>query len=472
MSNFQALHCKITAVTPLHFNTGNILAEEKDFYIHEDVLHRLHYIKLLANLPEANFENALAQVREHGLQSLLPKPEKKSPKAKAEEDWKQILRAKVGLASAEPKEKAKEWIAGDIFQKALEAAEMYQQPTNFVKGDLISKIHAMALDNWQRVFIPGSCMKGVLRTALYLGNLLEQRDRLSRLRFTWTDHAEEADYPLDREMAGTGRYEFSHDIFRQILVRDSECHSAKHTLGLYQVKILDIGLRDDQPIVFWKRLGREDSEEEGRPEKPWQSQYPIDRPSNDGMFWEMIVPGSTFNIEMIFDIWLRDQMAQQTQGEKPALFFEPESVLSVLRSFSRSMIQQELQFAQTYRIDYLRSFYQDLLKKLEASGNVAYLPIGAGVPWHGKTIGLSLDSVGLDTIRRHFYRYMGKFIHQEKDCEAVFHASKLRKGVCPRCNKIIRSDRLACISPFPKTRHIVFGDNGSQFPPGWIALEM
>jgi CRISPR/Cas system CSM-associated protein Csm5 (group 7 of RAMP superfamily) len=194
----------------------------------------------------------------------------------------------------------------------------------------------------------------------------------------------------------------------------------------------------------------------------------------DSLYWEMIRPDTEFATEVLIDSALYSTMAQCIPNfEKAAFEINKESILRCLNSFGRKVAEQELLYATTYKIPYLQAFYQNLQKQCEEAaqeGKKAYIPVGSGIAWHGKTIGNLLDSSSLDTIRRHFYRYMGKFVHLP--CKASFHGMRLRRGLCPKCGKQIRPEKLSCIDPFPKTRHVVFSAGQPALPPGWVCVEI
>lgn len=452
---YEKLVLKIKTVTPVHIASGSFLIENRDYYLGDRAVRRIHYPSLVNSISEENLEQTLQQIRAEGIRSLLPKPPKKPKRAKIEEDWKQVLRTKVGLTAPEPS--LEEEPVADNQRSLLDEAEIYQQPATFGKSHIGNKVQEMALDSFLRSFFPGSTLKGAIRTAFYIDTILQEPQRLDRLRFTWTSNPVEADYPLDREMSGLDRYAMGKDIFRQLCVRDSNYLAPVDSLQIFQIKIMNV-ISNDGNRIMWKKgathnvSGFEDA---------------------DPVYWEMLKPETEFTTEIIVDYALQKLMeAQSCKMEKPALQLKSGNIISALNSFGQRIAEQELQYAQLYKIDYLQTFYNDLQQKCaqaQQNGRQAYFPVGSGVPWHAKTVGSLLESSSLDTIRRHFYRYMGKFVHVT--CKASFHGMRLRRGQCPKCGKQIRSDKLVCVSPFPKTRHLIFLDGKPALPPGWICIE-
>jgi CRISPR/Cas system CSM-associated protein Csm5 (group 7 of RAMP superfamily) len=461
--SYQKMAVKIKTLTPVHIATGCCLVENRDYYVDGQTIHRLHYPSLLQEIPEDSLDHSLHQIKNEGIKSLLPKPAKKIKKQQVEEDWKQALRAlEVNSGDKETaqavaigkEEKDVEIAMPDVLNKA----RLYQWESNFGAEDVGGKIHEMALNNYLRSFFPGSTLKGAIRTALYLDTLSRSTQRLNRLRFTWTSNPLEADYPLQREMTGIGMRETGKDIFRQLTVRDSACRAAAETLGVFQLKILNIVTQEDNSqTLAWKKGAKNNvsSFTEG-----------------DSLFWEMIRPEAEFMSELILDKALAEMIAGLSSVEKAAFQIDVANILRSLNNFGKRIAAQELTYARAYKIDYLADFYDGLVKQCDVAmqdGKVAYVPLGSGVPWHGKTIGSLLESSSLDTIRRHFYRYMGKFVHLT--CKASFHGMRLRRGQCPKCNKQIRPEKLSCIEPFPKTRHVVFVAGKPALPPGWVCIE-
>ena len=450
-AKYTTLTLKITVVTPVHINSGNILFEDRDFYLNENQFRRIDYSNLLSRLlPEENTEKLLLQIRDSGIRSLLPKP-KKSKKTEIEEDWKQILRAKVGLADPGEEQIASE---DSEVEPLLDEAELYRQDIDFQREEMGNRIQEMVIDTYNRSFFPGSSIKGAIRTALYVNTLIQQPGRLSRLRFTWTSDPVEADYPLSREMTGIDRQQPGKDVFRQLYVHDSDRLSAANTLSLQQIKIMNIG----ETQILWKK----------GPKKNVGTHQEA-----DPLYWEMLKPETEFTVPIMIDEGLKSLMREIKSANEMAPFeINPETLMAALNVFGKRVMEQELAYAEKYGVYFLRDFYNELMAKCssDSAARYAYIPIGSGIPWHGKTVGDLLDASSLDAIRRHFYRYMGKFVHTPSG--ESFHGMKLRKGQLPKSGKQIRSDKLTCVEPFPKTRHIIFQESRPAMPPGWICLQL
>lgn len=449
---FEKVVFKIIPITPVHIAGGSFLLENRDYFVDKREIHRIYYPSLIDNIPEENINQALQMIKNEGIRSLLPRPRKKVEKNKVEEDWKQVLRQRVGLP-VPIEEKEEEPEHPEEMANWLEHVELYKCP---LRDEIGSKIQAMALDSSRRSYFPGSSIKGAIRTALYVDNILREPARLNRLRFTWTNNPIEADYPLDRDMSGLELQDFGKDIFRQLWVRDSSYRLPADSLDVFQVRIMNIAAEEGEPQkLVWKKSGKKNV-----------SSYR----DADSLCWEMVKPQVEFKTEIVIDQELRHLLGASDTREA-ALDIRRESLTRSLNIFSKLVAEHELSFAEKFQIPYLRDFYQDLHRKCEEAlldGTVAYMPIGSGLPWHAKTVGKLLENAGLERIRRHFYRYMGKFIYLP--LKTSFHGMRLRRGQLG--GKPIHPEKLKSVEPFPKTRHYVFVDGQPAYPPGWICLQL
>lgn len=423
MSHFQTCHARLKILTPLHISNGQILLETKDFYIQQGVLHRIDYPKLLSQIP---------------LELWNKMPHQQPPM--------------IAYVPASMLQAAEIYCIPLIPYILSQPMTISPEKTNGIIADthFDSKIHAMALDNICRSFIPGSTLKGVIRTALYAAALSENNQCLERLRLTWTQDPLQTSYPLDREMSGADFNQPHRDIFRQLQVRDSNYQAAKNVLTVYPVHTFHLVWGKGIPAFVGKK-------------------------NASACLWEMIQPGREFQCEIVLDTWLQHTMRQNTATIQITL----PKIIQALQQWGQNIAEHELQFAQNYHIAYLQTFYQQILQQIinsrdqkNGSGNKAYFPLGAGIPWHGKTVGTMMDEELTKAVCRHHYRYMGKFAHHVPGCKAMLKGSQVKHGICPHCGQKICSDQLINITPFPKTRKIVMIDGNPQYPPGWVELEL
>ncbi|NUM35207.1 MAG: type III-A CRISPR-associated RAMP protein Csm5 [Candidatus Brocadiae bacterium] len=445
----EKLH--LIPITPVHISNNTALQEGKDFYIDGMVLHRIDYPFLLSLIPDQDFDSSLSQIKSSGIQALLSKARQKEKKGKEiDQDWKQILKAKIEEIEKRENQKTQQ---NSKEKTLLDHAEIYQCTLDFGYQNLYNKIQEIALDSLGRSFISGSTLKGMMRTALYFSHLSQFPKALSRLRFTWTEDDKEADYPLFLEMTGMLQKNSHQDFFQQLRIQDSNLLPGSKSVKVYQIKLLNVCISQQEKQVFWKKGLNQNT--------PFHEEA-------ESLCWEMIIPQTEFQTEIALDKALQKILSKQNQ--KPAFALEIPTIMQSLKTFGISIAKKEWEFAQKYQISFLMDFYHDILEKAQKAigGKEAYIPIGSGVPWHGKTIGNLLDSSSLDSIRRHFYKSMGKFVHTL--CQSAFHGQNLRKEACPSCGKLLRPEKLFAITPYPKTRHIVFQDGKPCLPAGWIRI--
>lgn len=450
---YQRLRFKIKILTPVHIASGTCLIENRDYYVDKNnLLRRIDYPGLLASIPGDVLPQTLQQIKTDGIRSLLPRPRKKAEKVRIEEDWKQALRQRVGMEAAVPEEE--EESEPQELESLLQQAELYSTSSNLVKDDKGNRIQAMAMESGLHSFLPGSSLKGAIRTACYINTILQQPDRLNRMRFTWTSNPIEADYPLDREITGLERNHLGKDIFRRLWVKDSNYLDPAESVDLFQLRIMNIAGDGDGPPskLMWKKGNK-------RNVASYREADPI--------YWEMLRPEIEFSTEIIIEN--RELYGDEFEGV--ALELDQGNLMHALNVFAKVIAEHEIKYAEKFQIPYLRDFYRELAGKCDealASGDSAYLPIGSGLPWHAKTVGNLLETTSLEKIRRHFYRYMGKFIYLP--LKTSFHGMRLRRGQLG--GKPIRPEKLKAVEPFPKTRHFVFIDGQPAYPPGWLCLQL
>ena len=443
-SPFASTTLAIRTLTPVHIR-GNTLIKDMDFYLDKGNLHRINYLAFLQSIPKGLLGKSIREIKQKGLRSLLPRPIKKEKPSQVEA-WKVTLREKAGLSlpgETEPDQNAEQHFGSELFP-LLQQAELYDHDMGSERENGLQKIYGNALDSYWRTYLPGSTLKGAIRTAFYMHALLKDPSCLARLRFTWSKDPLQADYPLNLEMNGLDidSENFGRDIFSQLTVRDSGYLSHIDSLGVFPVKIMNIVQHEDREFIAWKSNDQQNIRFADRV-----------RP----FYWEMIRPGATFQTEIVFN-------SEPGQTSSSPLELNLQNMMEALHTFSSQIITKELQYAEKYDISYLKEFYQDLKAKCEADQtNIAYLPVGSGLPWHAKTIGGILDPASLKGIRCHFYRHMGKFRLNGRDMKR----ERFRKF-----SKKIKAKNLECVEPFPKTRHVVFQEGQPYSPPGWVQLEL
>ena len=460
MKSNDILNVKITTVTPLHISNRNTLLEDKDFYLEKNNLHRIDYQTLISMIKENNADYLFNQMSKTNLHKILASllRKNKSKNKKSQEDWKEILRRKVGIVDTEEYEKKKEEEKENEYKKIkniLDKAEIYQIQPDFSSKNLNNKISELLIDNYYRSFIPGSTIKGAIRTAFYFNCILQNKDCLKRLRFTWTKNPLKSDYSISKDITGYDFGNFKKDIFNVLAVRDSQKLPFTDNVSIYQIKTMNIDTQKDEGNIVWKK---------GYPNNVASYKEAKDE------YWEMFRPDTVFSTEIIIDHDLKKLI--QSKGYSKVDDLDGANIIKSMNVFGRSIVEKELDYAKAYNADFLINFYDELFAKCKNSKETkeAYIPIGKGIPWHGKSVGSLLNAPSLDAIRAHFYKYMGEFIHIP--CGEIIHGLKVKRRFCPKCEKQIYPNQLKCIKLFPKTRHIIFNKEKPAFPAGWLHIQV
>lgn len=230
----------------------------------------------------------------------------------------------------------------------------------------VPQILSQTKDAFGHPYLPGSSLKGAIRTALAWAMLdaqdlpVDRRDLGSNPRF--------ADDPLLGRLLGRDPYR---DLLRALQVADSAPLKAEGALDLLKVTLYT--LRGD-------RLA----------------------PKGEGwsFFVEAIQKGSELRLSVRLDDYLLGpQVSRMVELEHGRGWLE--RWLGHCRAFSASVITQEQSFYHHYRMDQLAAFYDDLATQAAGldPGREALLQIAWGTGWQSKTVGTYLNDDELAMVR-------------------------------------------------------------------------
>lgn len=122
----------------------------------------------------------------------------------------------------------------------------------------------------------------------------------------------------------------------------------------------------------------------------------------------------------------------------------------VCNEYAKSLLRRQKEFAQRYQMSVLRDFYAELEQRLQRLQQDAFLlNIGWGGGWEAKTVGDIVQELLQDD--------------QFDDFDALRERYKL--GADPRTGKISRN------FPFPHTRLVAYRDGTPAYPLGWVLIE-
>ncbi|MDI6860371.1 MAG: type III-A CRISPR-associated RAMP protein Csm5, partial [Methanocellales archaeon] len=271
-------------------------------------------------------------------------------------------------------------------------------------------------------YIPGSSIKGAIRTAIlwwvlrndpstfdrakkHLDNLV--RDRRAKRKF--------ADKNIEDDVFGK---EPTHDLLKALQVSDTNAVPAEK-LEVREVRTLTTSQRGHD----WKRFTT---------------------------FLELLQLGTTLELDLHIDEFtLKDDIARvlHIDGKQDLL----RSIPKICNEFAKSFIEYETRFYGKYNVprelDDVATFYNELRHDIDGlRDNSFLLHFAWGSGWHGMTVGLALDRQTLEKVR-------GKF--------------RLGKSYRDRS-----SGQWRLIPEFPKTRKIVLQNGRPMYPLGWIKLSV
>lgn len=288
-----------------------------------------------------------------------------------------------------------------------------------------TKIRACIRDPFGRPYIPGSTLKGAIRTAilewLVLGLDINERKKLAEKAVQCDEHGK---LP-SREWVGRevlerklligrcrGGNESNYDLLRALHVADSEPLAPEQVeIGLAWVYTLS-GNR-----LVQKRAGNEEYK----------------------MFLEWLPTGIQTRLTITLDKGLLQGHAKADLGFRNEQVDAMRQFKDACNERADSLIESERRFYEKYELDTIARFYQELqnrLSQIEAQGGFM-LNIGWGGGWETKTVTNPLT----EDLDEEFKRI----------CQ-IYRLGKQNADV------------------FPKTRRVAFRNNQPYAPLGWVAL--
>jgi CRISPR-associated protein Csm5 len=265
-------------------------------------------------------------------------------------------------------------------------------------------------------FLPGTAVKGVLRTAFVYANL--KPSALSDLATKMT-----GERPPRRPAE---HIEHNADRMRVVSIADS-AHGSRESYLVYMLRLATLTARGPQQYALgWKQTGRGAADGK-RPEEGTPS------------FAEMAVPGTTFE-----GLW-RENTFLNGQEVRQALRWHSsvtrERLFEAANQYAAKQLELHAQYAGWTGLDLLAASIAELQRKLETvwqeGGCLMAIGWGAGFLSKSSAIGAG-----------------------DEDYRKVL-------GLLPYYERAIKSGL-----PFPKTRRIVFLKNKPATLPGWVELRV
>ena len=315
-------------------------------------------------------------------------------------------------------------------------------------------------------YIPGSSMKGALRTAMLWKALKDPQifqEAKDIIREQGKVNPKNAGEGIEKLVFGRNP---NYDLLRALQVSDSQI-TTMNNLELSKVVILS----DTREGYGWKTF-------RGR-----RSFINTNYEDATPIFIEALKPRSTLTGTLKIDNWLlreeEEEIAKELEFNGKQYLVE--DIAKNCKEFAKDFIAGELAFLERYRSGTLRKvveFYMTLREELnKLSENELLLPISWGSGWHGMTIGNLFD---VEKLRRNFD--LGKNIKRSvcKKCNSELvkeRPSDRFYDYCPNCRKHIRRNEqyqkiVKMIWPFPKTRRLVFENGKPTYPLGGVKLSI
>ena len=262
-----------------------------------------------------------------------------------------------------------------------------------------------------RVYVPGSSIKGAIRTAVMwyvlknnaelYGKMEEYIDEIVSGKIK--KNKKEVDDEIEKNVFGEDP---KYDLFKAIQISDGNILPVDK-LRVDEVKILSTNFSG----YTWK---------------------------NFFTFIEAMKIGTKFGIDIKIDEFFTKEDISRELGFDDKIGYL-KKIEEICRDYSKELIDYELNFFKKYNVrgelNEIIKFYEELKKK---DGVLLRLSWGAG--WHSMTAGRVLQEEMLEELRKIYE--MGK-----------------------------RRNPPWYVNPFPKTRRIIFEDDKPKYPLGWIKLE-
>jgi CRISPR type III-A-associated RAMP protein Csm5 len=210
----------------------------------------------------------------------------------------------------------------------------------------------------RKAYIPGSSIKGAIRTAILYSQITERNiEKLSRIfDMKYWQREGELQRFVDGFLSGAGISSYS-SLLKFLQVSDTELAS---DVCVYTVKSLK---SERNGWTWYKRRGREVV-----------------------TFYETIDAGEKLGCEFMTN-YDTDIYRDLKLGEKER-YINIVEIKRCIYEFSRDLIEHEIGFAEKYDINFLRDFYADLRAKNEEDAPV--MKLGQGSGFMAMTIGLKL----------------------------------------------------------------------------------
>jgi CRISPR-associated protein Csm5 len=295
------------------------------------------------------------------------------------------------------------------------------------------------------LYIPGSSIKGAIRTAILWWVLKNDPSKFEKAESCLEDlissprrvDKKYADEEIEKLVFGSDP---THDLLKVLQVSDTNPISIK-SLKIEEVQTLTTRPRGHG----WKGFTT---------------------------FIESLKPRTSLEFNMCLDKFLlKNEISREIHFDDKRELLQ--QVPKICNDFAKNFIEDEIAFFNEYdgELRDISAFYSDLKRVVEGLDNSFLLHLSWGSGWQGMTIGKNLSSEILDKIRRKFD--LGKRVHTL--CGERVKPDRRNRGYwfCQRCRRgRLSEEDTEMVEPFPKTRKIVFEDGKPKYPLGWVKIKV
>lgn len=295
-------------------------------------------------------------------------------------------------------------------------------------------------------YIPGSSIKGAIRTALMWYVLKEYRDIYEEAHHHIRDilygnnkpDRRYVDNKIEREIFGKDP---QHDIMKFFHISDSSM------VGYEKMRVENI------KILTTRRQGYS-----------WKG---FSIPA------ETIKKGTDLKVEINIDNIIERGDVKNEMQFKDFIIDTIENFGKVCNEYAKNLIDYEIMFFSKLNIDgglkEIISFYKGLYDILNKNNSIL-LRMAWGSGWHSMTVGGIIEEDMLDELRLIYG--MGKVIHKGCGGNIIRDRRERGKWFCKKCKRGgLREEDIDVVKPFPKSRKVIFENGIAKYPLGWIKLE-
>lgn len=323
------------------------------------------------------------------------------------------------------------------YKVPLSLVENYAIPlAEGVRANEVREVLTFIKTTGNNVYLPGSSLKGSIRSALLRGTLIQEKNLQERaerlvLKGIAANHTNSS--AIEAEVFVKPQVEkkkwSNYDLNRLISIRDSALFEAHETLRLYAVRMLSVSNRN---TLHWKL-------------NPTGG-------SITTLFVEMLPAGFSVKLPVIWQGYLLSELAGDLHMPEQEVVFVFWN--TYLRQVSLNLLRQEHDFYRRHPRSELAQWYEKRLIQMEkADPNVCILPLGWGSGYDAKTVtDLFSEKTFVEVVKA------------SGNLSAFRNVKGLGKpGNNPAGTWLGMADS-------PKSRKVIYKNETEALPVGWVAI--